>query len=135
MTESILYWAVLWGSIYNVDPSLVLSVIQVESDYKADAIGAHGEVGLMQLRPKFFGKKKDLLNPEINIKLGVEHLAKMKIQCKHKVDRLYVVCFNAGVNNGSKIKKPRDFQYYKKIMKAYHRIKQEAPCLKSCRIR
>ncbi|CAN5628264.1 hypothetical protein BH10BDE1_BH10BDE1_10000 [soil metagenome] len=37
--------------LYDVDPFLLLSMIEVESRYHADAVGLHGEIGLMQIKP------------------------------------------------------------------------------------
>jgi hypothetical protein len=61
---------------------LVDAVIKVESDYRQDAIGAAGEIGLMQVRPStarllgFGGTDRELAQPAINIRLGVTYLAK-----------------------------------------------------------
>jgi soluble lytic murein transglycosylase-like protein len=35
----------------GIDPALVDAVIKVESDYQPEAIGASGEIGLMQVLP------------------------------------------------------------------------------------
>lgn len=37
--------------LYEVDPFLLLSMIEVESRYHTDAVGLHGEIGLMQIKP------------------------------------------------------------------------------------
>ena len=56
--------------------------MKVESDYRADTIGAAGEIGLMQVRPStarllgFMGSVRELADPAINIRLGVTYLAK-----------------------------------------------------------
>jgi soluble lytic murein transglycosylase-like protein len=66
----------------SLDPALVDAVMKVESDYRADAIGAAGEIGLMQLRPStarllgFMGSDRELAEPTTNIRLGVTYLAK-----------------------------------------------------------
>jgi soluble lytic murein transglycosylase-like protein len=50
----------------GLDPALVDAVMKVESDYRADTIGAAGEIGLMQLRPAtarllgFMGSNQEL---------------------------------------------------------------------------
>lgn len=67
---------------YNIDKYEILSIIKAESDFDSDAISSKNAVGLMQLTPetanwcaKKLGIKevseKDLINPEINIMLGV----------------------------------------------------------------
>jgi len=66
----------------GLDPRLVDAVIKVESDYRPDAIGAAGEIGLMQVRPStarllgFGGADRELAEPATNIRLGVTYLAK-----------------------------------------------------------
>src|SRR5215831_1015911 len=66
----------------GLDPRLVDAVVKVESDYRQDAIGAAGEIGLMQVRPStarllgFGGADRELAEPATNIRLGVTYLAK-----------------------------------------------------------
>jgi hypothetical protein len=66
----------------GLDPRLVDAVIKVESNYRPDAIGAAGEIGLMQVRPStarllgFGGTDRELAQPATNIRLGVVYLAK-----------------------------------------------------------
>ena len=66
----------------GLDPRLVDAVIKVESDHHPDAIGAAGEIGLMQVRPStarllgFRGTDRELAEPATNIRLGVTYLAK-----------------------------------------------------------
>jgi soluble lytic murein transglycosylase-like protein len=56
-------------------------VITVESNYRASARGAAGEVGLMQIKPStarmmgYRGSTKGLYHPETNIKYGMKYLA------------------------------------------------------------
>jgi hypothetical protein len=65
----------------GLDPALVDAVIKVESDYRPEAIGASGEIGLMQVLPStarllgFNGNDKELADPATNIRLGVTYLA------------------------------------------------------------
>ena len=71
-----------YASSYGIPESLAHAVITVESNYRADARGAAGEVGLMQIKPAtarmmgFKGSTKELFNPETNIKYGMKYLAK-----------------------------------------------------------
>ena len=65
----------------GLDPALIDAVIKVESDYRPEAIGAAGEIGLMQVLPStarllgFNGNDKELADPATNIRLGVTYLA------------------------------------------------------------
>lgn len=108
-----------WSIHYNIDPTLVTKIIKVESNYNVNAIGEHGEIGLMQLKPESFPeyKKKELFNPNINIMLGIKYLAEVKEKCKHKYKNTFVICYNKGVTGGSKINYPKLDSYYIKINK------------------
>jgi len=58
-----------------------LRIAKVESNYKPDARGAAGELGLFQLKCStargmgFRGNCATLLNPAVNIHFGLKHLA------------------------------------------------------------
>lgn len=72
----------------RLDPAFVLSVIQVESDFRADVISPAGAVGLMQLMPQTArllslrhlkrGLKIDLKDPFLNLTLGIVYLSELK---------------------------------------------------------
>jgi hypothetical protein len=70
------------AALQGVSAALVDAVVKVESNYRANTIGAVGEVGLMQVRPPtarllgFTGTDQALADPETNIRLGVKYLAK-----------------------------------------------------------
>lgn len=70
----------------DVDPSLIAAIINVESHWRADAISPKGARGLMQLMPAtadWAAEKtgnagitsSQLLQPELNIKLGTWYIA------------------------------------------------------------
>jgi soluble lytic murein transglycosylase-like protein len=64
----------------GVPVSLAHAVIKVESNYRPDARGSAGEVGLMQIKPAtarmmgYRGSVKGLYDPETNIKYGMMYL-------------------------------------------------------------
>ena len=64
----------------GVPVSLARAVIQIESNYRANARGAAGEVGLMQVKPAtargmgYSGSVKNLYDPENNIAYGMKYL-------------------------------------------------------------
>ena len=66
----------------GVPEALAHAVISVESNYRPNARGSAGEIGLMQIKPataRMMGYRcsaKGLYNPETNIKYGMLYLAK-----------------------------------------------------------
>lgn len=103
----------------SIDPTLVYSVIAVESRFNKKAIGkSHQERGLMQLNPKYYGQTP--LDIKENLKKGIKVLAKYKRLCKTKYGAAWFVCYNTGP--GVKLTKPREFPYYKKVMSSYAQI-------------
>lgn len=71
-----------YAAAYNVPAALAHAVIKVESNYRANARGGAGEIGLMQIKPAtarmmgYSGGANGLFNPETNIKYGMKYLAK-----------------------------------------------------------
>lgn len=81
---------------YDVDPLLVHSVIQVESNYNPYALSNKGAEGLMQLIPataRRFGVKNSF-NSRDNIDAGVRYLKYLKNLFGD--DRLALAAYNAG---------------------------------------
>lgn len=109
---------VLFYSLLNgINPLITNAVIQVESSGNPFAIGYLGDYGLMQIRHKYVPESKlQLLNPCTNIRRGVLILKTAKEKCKHKLDKTWLVCYNVGISGGNKIKFPKKFKYYKKVM-------------------
>jgi soluble lytic murein transglycosylase len=71
----------------KVDPVLVSAVIMSESSFRHDVTGAHGEVGLMQIKPDGMAMKlcRDLLprlrDPDVNVACGIRLLASARDTC------------------------------------------------------
>lgn len=59
---------------------LVMAIIKNESDFVPDTIGEDGDMGLMQVVPKWHRNRMenlditDIMNPEQNVRLGVSYL-------------------------------------------------------------
>ncbi|KGF70166.1 murein transglycosylase [Hoeflea sp. BAL378] len=70
-----------YAKTHGVPESLAHAVISVESNYRANARGAAGEIGLMQIKPTtarmmgYRGSAKGLYDPDTNIKYGMKYLA------------------------------------------------------------
>lgn len=71
---------------YEIDPSLILAVIQVESNFSPQAVSHKGAIGLMQVMPstgEYLAEKlgitisgrRELHDPFLNVRLGIYYLA------------------------------------------------------------
>lgn len=88
--------------IYSVDKNLVYAIIKTESGYDANAVSPKGAVGLMQIMPSTASwltdenvTEQDLLDPRVNIDVGVMLLARLN---KKYTDFRYVLAaYNAGI--------------------------------------
>jgi soluble lytic murein transglycosylase-like protein len=66
---------------YGVPVNLAHAIIRIESNYRANARGRAGEIGLMQIKLStarmmgYSGSRKGLYNPETNLKYGMKYLA------------------------------------------------------------
>ncbi|MBA3448218.1 MAG: lytic transglycosylase domain-containing protein [Pseudaminobacter sp.] len=73
-----------YASSYGVPVALAHAVIQVESNYRPDARGSAGEIGLMQIKPAtarmmgYSGGAQGLFDPATNIKYGMKYLGKAR---------------------------------------------------------
>jgi soluble lytic murein transglycosylase len=108
---------------FGLDPLFVMALIQHESRFNTGALGTHGEVGLMQMKPSTarwlieqgdtqafteHGKYDDLhealKNPAINIAFGTAYLARLRRSFKDR-GPLFVSAYNMGsVNLKSKLR-------------------------------
>lgn len=106
-----------YSAIYGVDPNLATAVAMNESSLNPNAIGKLKEVGLYQIRPEFVKEytAKQLLQPEINIIVGLQKIKKAQETCVHKNDIEFLVCYNYGNTNALKVKHPSLFPYVKRV--------------------
>lgn len=71
------------GRIYNICPELLEAIIEAESGGDPDAVGQAGEIGLMQIYPRYHVERSqrlnvyDLFEPEGNILVGADYLAEL----------------------------------------------------------
>jgi hypothetical protein len=100
---------------YDLDPKLIKAIIAVESNWNPKAVGKYGELGLMQLHPRFV--EGATLAVEQNIWAGAKHLNSIRAACPLKDGMTFVVCYNNGPNRRPKY--PHLHPYYKKVISAY----------------
>ena len=90
----------------RVDPFLVAGIVREESLYDPEALSAVGAVGLMQLMPETANRvalrlglgtldREDLLNGDMNIRLGVEYVRELLRDYRGNLIRA-VAAYNAG---------------------------------------
>ena len=63
-----------WSDIYDLDPNLVATVMQIESCGHPSVISSSGAIGLFQVMPFHFLPNEDPFDPETNAKRGLEYL-------------------------------------------------------------
>jgi len=107
---------------YGISSELIVAIVKVESNFNPKAVGSsHGEVGLMQLRPKYF--KTATFDVENNMEIGVKYLAKLKKICYPKYGDAWFICYNLGPSKT--VKHPKLFAYYKKVTNAKKALKNK----------
>jgi hypothetical protein len=108
---------------YNVDPSLVKSIIKAESNFNPQAVSPKGARGLMQLMPSTaadMGVRK-IFDPEQNIDGGVKYLRYLLKNFNGDVE-LSVAAYNCGegkvIRNGMCVPAiPETKKYVRKVMR------------------
>lgn len=69
-----------YANAYGVPVKLAHAVVRIESNYRVNARGRAGEIGLMQIKPAtarmmgYSGSAKGLYDPDTNIKYGMRYL-------------------------------------------------------------
>ncbi|MCL2843697.1 MAG: lytic transglycosylase domain-containing protein [Oscillospiraceae bacterium] len=91
----------------DLDPFLVMGLIQAESSFQSDAVSPVGAAGLMQIMPstaewlaELMGisyRQEDLFNPAYNIRMGTFYLRRLINYFGH-VDTA-LASYNAGMGN------------------------------------
>lgn len=76
-TPEIQYWAPLiqaWAAVYQIDPNLIATVMQIESCGDPEVSSPAGAQGLFQVMPFHFETGEDMLDVQTNAKRGLEYL-------------------------------------------------------------
>lgn len=102
----------------GVDPDLVARLIEAESSWNPGAVSPKGAKGLMQLMPATAADMgvKDPLDPEQNIRGGVEYLARMLEQFDNPVKALAAYNFGPGNVSAGKAWPEETINYVDKIL-------------------
>jgi hypothetical protein len=76
-TPEVLYWAPLiqaWAVVYQIDPNLIATVIQIESCGDPQIASPAGAQGLFQVMPFHFAAGEDMLDVQTNARRGLDYL-------------------------------------------------------------
>jgi len=91
---------------YQIEPELVLAVIEHESDFNAAASGDNGNShGLMQIQPRWHQERmarlecSDLFDPWQNVTVGVDILA--ELLAEHETVSMALMVYNAGLSGAN----------------------------------
>lgn len=93
---------------YKVEENLVLAVIQIESNFKADVVSKTGDYGLMQINKcnhEYFKKLlgvTDFLDPRQNIEVGVYILKDLIYNYKCETEEQLLMAYNRGYSGAKK---------------------------------
>lgn len=99
-----------YSTEFNVDPLLVTSIMNVESNFNPKAKSKKGAIGLMQLMPQTAKEvaikhlnlenynEKELYNPDLNIALGVYYVKILSDMFNNNTN-LVLASYNAGLGN------------------------------------
>jgi len=98
-----------YAAIYDVDPILIASIINVESGFNRNAVSPAGASGLMQIMPgtaywaaeqigiENFVYEEMIFDPNININMGVWYIRRL-IDSHARLD-VALAAYNAGSGN------------------------------------
>jgi soluble lytic murein transglycosylase-like protein len=77
-TPEVRYWASRishWAAVFQLDPNLVATVMQIESCGAPHAVSSSGAQGLFQVMPFHFAAGEDMQDPDTNAGRGLAYLA------------------------------------------------------------
>lgn len=125
---------------YDLDPLLILAVIQIESEFTPQAVSNKGAIGLMQVMPNTakyitqqmgigYSGSNSLYDPLVNVKLGIHYLSFLTDRFNSTENAL--AAYNYGPANFLKKKRlttspPR---YVKKVLKFKNFLEEESTLL------
>lgn len=119
----------------DLDPMLVLALIQTESSFRKSVVSHKGAIGLMQILPNTaqyvsdmhehidLENAQELFEPDTNIKIGINYLS--YLIDKFDNQKYAIIAYNMGPTN--LIRKMRSGEhlperYYRSVMRNYQKI-------------
>ncbi|MCI0480562.1 MAG: lytic transglycosylase domain-containing protein [Candidatus Dadabacteria bacterium] len=123
----------------NLDPFLILAVIQIESEFSPKAKSHRGAIGLMQVMPgtgEYIAKemginyngKKSLYDPFVNVRLGIHYLSSLTERYDSTENALDA--YNYGPTNFEKAQSSdtdrKQSRYVKKVLNFKNYLEEES---------
>jgi soluble lytic murein transglycosylase-like protein len=115
---------------FDVEPTLIKSIIMAESSFDPNAISHRGAQGLMQLMPPTADdmKVRNPFDPEENIFGGTKYLSFLLKKFKHD-KKLAIAAYNIGpsaVDKANSIPRvPQTMRFVKKVLRYYSEFKRQ----------
>jgi soluble lytic murein transglycosylase-like protein len=118
-----------YANYYELDPSLIHSIIATESGFNPRAVSRKGARGLMQLMPETASRLgvEDSFDPEQNIHGGVRYFRTLMDMFNNNLD-LSLAAYNAGENLVRRLGRVPAYQetidYVRSVTKRYTERRQ-----------
>jgi hypothetical protein len=124
-------------STYELDPFLILAIIQTESNFTPKAVSPRGAIGLMQVMPKtgeYVAKDRgitykgmnSLYDPFLNVKLGIHYLSFLSDQFDSVENALAAYNYGPSKFAKSKTLSNNPPKYVKKVLNFKSLLEEES---------
>ncbi len=97
--DEVLFWRehiLQWAKDYQINPNVIALVIQIESCGDAVAVSGAGALGLMQVMPFHFDNGENMLNPDTNVRRGMDVFYECLTQFAQFDLGMALACYNGG---------------------------------------
>lgn len=85
-----------WAKAYDLNPNVIAIVMQIESCGDPEAISFAGALGLMQVMPLHFDDGENMLNPDTNVRRGMNFFNQCLREFADWDIGLALACYNGG---------------------------------------
>ncbi len=85
-----------WAHEYDVNPNVIAIVMQIKSCGNSSVISGAGATGLMQVMPFHFDDGENMLNPDVNVRNGMDVFYECLTQFADWDLGIALACYNGG---------------------------------------
>ena len=103
-TKEVLAWEgqiLTWSELWDVDPNLIATVMQIESCGNPQALSPAGAIGLFQVMPYHFQDDENPYKPRVNARRGIGYLKQALIAGNGDI-RLAFAGYNGGIHGAQR---------------------------------